>query len=356
MRILIRKQGHKWMPVKQVDVRAESEIQKLLAEAPYLIPVEDMRQDASSLVVAVPELTLPNGTSIDILAFSPDGDIAVIECKLETNAESRRQVVGQILEYAASLWGMTYEDLSHRIEQRIGKPLDVLVEEAVAGEWDNESFKKGIIASLETGSFLLIIVVDKINDTLRSIIHYLNATSRPAFGIYALEMQQFQFEDVEILVPHLHGQALRDQRAATRPRRRWTPEQFFQIMQQSVPPEILQIAKDLYHWAEETADRVWMGSGTQKGSFTFHYLRDNKTISVFTVYSDGKLQINYGWMSNRVPETVLREFHNRLRTLQGFRHLPEDFSKYPNVDLRTLKSPHDLAAFKQAVEWLGTQV
>jgi hypothetical protein len=36
-----------------------------------------------------------------VWAFSPQGDIAIIECKLAANPEITRRVIGQILEHAA---------------------------------------------------------------------------------------------------------------------------------------------------------------------------------------------------------------------------------------------------------------
>ncbi|MGA7087967.1 MAG: hypothetical protein WB116_06790 [Candidatus Dormiibacterota bacterium] len=47
----------------------------------------------------------------DLLAIAPTGDLAIIELKLASNAESRRAVVAQVLSYAAFLDHMTYDDL-----------------------------------------------------------------------------------------------------------------------------------------------------------------------------------------------------------------------------------------------------
>ena len=86
------------------------------------------------------EFGLPGSGNTDVLAFSPDGDIAVVECKLAANAESKRKVIGQILEYAAYLWGMDYEEVDKRVRRLRGEGLAELIEEAVAGEWDKASF------------------------------------------------------------------------------------------------------------------------------------------------------------------------------------------------------------------------
>jgi hypothetical protein len=80
-----------------------------------------------------------------------------------------------------------------------------LVGENVSEEWDEESFRNRIVDSLAKGSFILIIVVDEINDELRRIVRYLNECSESAFSLHALEMSQFQAGGTEVLVPHLYG-------------------------------------------------------------------------------------------------------------------------------------------------------
>jgi len=177
-----------------IEARAESELQKLLVKSPSLIPIDEIREGAAPLVFAVGEFGLPGSGATDVLAFSPQGDIAIIECKLAINPEIKRKVIGQILEYAACLWGMTYEEVDARIQRLKGKSLADLVAESVAGEWDEEQFRKGIKQTLETGSFILVIVVDEVNEELRRIIRYLNECSKSAFSLHALEIKRFQVD------------------------------------------------------------------------------------------------------------------------------------------------------------------
>jgi hypothetical protein len=102
MRILIRdSKTKKWAVADTIKARAESELQKLLIESPSPITVDEIRDGASKLVTAIGEFGLPGSGSTDILAFSAQGDIALIECKLAANQEIKRKVIGQILEYAA---------------------------------------------------------------------------------------------------------------------------------------------------------------------------------------------------------------------------------------------------------------
>ncbi|MCJ7630805.1 hypothetical protein MUP77_00155, partial [Candidatus Bathyarchaeota archaeon] len=281
MRILIRDADSKrWKFAETMKAKAESELQKLLVESPSLVTIDEIREGVSSLVYAVSEFGLPGSGSTDVLAFTSQGDIAVIECKLAANPEIKRKVIGQILEYAAYLWKMSYEQVDNRIQQLKGKSLAELIAESIAGEWDEELFRDGVRQTLENGSFILIIVVDEINEELRRIVRYLNECSKSAFSLHALEMNRFQADKTEVLVPYLYGALTKP--TTSQQRGQWSEEEFFKALEERNKPEIVSIVKDLYRWSVDTADRIWFGTGKETGSFTFHYLKDGKTISIFT--------------------------------------------------------------------------
>jgi hypothetical protein len=353
MKILIRDIGSKkWKFAEAITVRAESELQKLLVESPSIITIDEIIEGTSPLVFAVSEFGLPGSGASDVLAFSPQGDIAIIECKLATNPEAKRKVIGQILEYAAYLWRMSYEEVDGRIRKLKGKSLADLVAECVDGEWDEEQFRENVKQTLETGSFILIIVVDEINEELRRIIRYLNECSKSAFSIHALEMKRFQAGQIEILVPHLYG-------VSTKPpegRGQWSEEEFFKVLEERNEPSIVDLVKDLYDWSLRTADRVWFGTGREVGSFTFHYLKEGKTISIFTVYTNGKLTLNYGWMKAQLPKETLEGFHEKIHEIPTLQQIPADFSKWPSVKVDALIEKENREKFKNAVLWLKTQI
>ncbi len=153
-RILIRnRESSDWKPVESAEYREETELQQLLAKSPSLIPIDEIRDDASPLIVAIPEFGLPGSGATDLLAFSADGDMAVIECKLATNSEIKRKVIGQILEYGAYLWEVPYEELDQRIINKNGKSLIELIRTKLEGlegadDLDEEAFRNSVQESL----------------------------------------------------------------------------------------------------------------------------------------------------------------------------------------------------------------
>ena len=342
----------KWQFANPVKAQAEAELQAMLVQSPYLIAIDEIRDGAPPLVLAVSEFGLPGSGRTDVLAFSADGDIAIVECKLAANPESKRKVIGQILEYAAYLWGSTYEEVDNRIQRVRNENLAGLVETAVAGEWEEEGFRSGVQRALEAGAFSLIVVVDEINEELRRTIRYINDCSQSVFSLHAMEMQRFQLEGFEILVPHVFGASAQAPGKESQ-QKRWTEERFFNVLSGSVEPGTVAIVRDLYDWSQETADRIWFGHGAERGSITFHYLPQGRTVSVFTVYTDGSLMLNLGWLSKQVDQETLERFHGRVSEIPPFSQIPADFSKWPRVWVaEALGESAQLDEFKQAVLWL----
>jgi RecB family endonuclease NucS len=96
MQILIRNhRNEKWQLVKSAAFGSESELQNLLAEEPSLISVNEVREGAGTMVAAIREFPLDIG-SIDLVGFAARGDIAIIACKLASNDEIKRKVIGQV--------------------------------------------------------------------------------------------------------------------------------------------------------------------------------------------------------------------------------------------------------------------
>ena len=110
MKILLREEKKgKWKLVESSTYQNESELQQLIAEEPGIVSLSEVKENSDELVLAIREFPVPIG-AIDILGFTKNGDIAILECKLANNPEIKRKVIGQVLEYGASLWNLSYED------------------------------------------------------------------------------------------------------------------------------------------------------------------------------------------------------------------------------------------------------
>lgn len=266
MKILVRNIGQKnWRMVSSFSYSAETELQKLLSESPDLIPSKDLREGAGDLIAVVREFPLPIGF-VDLLAFSAYGDIAVIECKLADNPEIKRKVIGQVLEYGAGLWGMKYEELDTKVKERTGTNLADFVRNSLNDpDWDEESFRVQIEQNLKEGAFILVIVVDEINENMTQIVRFLNACGNPNFSFAALEMRRFHSGETEILVPRVDGDFRQPSKREVDSRFFWEKESVLADAKKKLLPSAFLLFQDLLKFCEEySQDGVGYGTGKEK--------------------------------------------------------------------------------------------
>ena len=110
--LLIRRQGEDWRAPQVHAYRDEEMLKLMLRESPQLLAM------CPKGSVFVDELTVPNVGSVDLVGVAPGGEITLIECKLESNPQIRREIIGQIFAYSAGLWKMTYEEFDRHFSDR----------------------------------------------------------------------------------------------------------------------------------------------------------------------------------------------------------------------------------------------
>lgn len=355
MRIVARSEkGADWRVLESVGYDAERELQALLAETPSLIPIADVRVGASLLVAAAREVWMPNAGAIDVLAFSADGEVTVVECKLAVNAD-RRQVLAQVLDYASDLWGMSYDDLNARVRKASGSDLAPLVEEgAEPGKWNEEEFRQGVDSALKSGFFNLVIAVDAMNDQLLRMIRYLNLTGKPEFRLAGLEMERFESDMGEVLVPRIHAPQI--QTPSHPGTSRWDDTRFYEDCQRHLSEGAVEIIRDLHAWGGKHFD---YGYGTKIGSLNYYLWHPDKGyLWAFQVTARGKIGIKYGALVPAIGEEATRTFQEQLSKIPSFAHLPGDLMRHPELSIEAslVDAPQDIAQFKAAVEELEREL
>jgi hypothetical protein len=211
VRLLIRRGDGSWTEPEISGHKSEDDLQQLLATSPDLLP-----GDETGLPMAVArELPVATGR-IDLVGVDVEGELTLCECKLATNPGARREVVGQLLEYAGALRGMHFTDFSDRFGARAGSPLAEAVSQIAGEGFDEDSFQAQVEENLQTGRFRLVVAVDKITEALKQTVVYLNDHLDGA--VLALELAYLRDGDVEMLVPAVYGEESAERKKPT-PRR-----------------------------------------------------------------------------------------------------------------------------------------
>ncbi len=185
------------------------------------------------------------------------------------------------------------------------------------------------------------------------MIRFVNAAGKLRFSLHALEMRLFRSGQTEVLVPHLYGVP----EAPSAGRHRWTKEEFFQVATERLTQEELGVVEDLFTWAKQHAGYISWGSGAQNGSFTFWFRKNDARSSVFSVFTDGKVWLNFGSLGD-VDESKLEAFYDEITATEGLQDIGEFRGKWPQFRVGDVfvASAAAVEAFKQAVADFGEAI
>lgn len=197
---LLVKEGGAWVPAAPVGFQSEAEFQDLVQQTFE----RTLTSQGDRPAVIAREVSTPEGGRIDVVAVDQDGVITLCECKLDRNAGSRREVLGQILEYGGSLHGMKFGDFRRLVSDRLDADLIDAMRERAGDDFDPVAWEETVARSLTAGSFRLVIAVDQLTDVLRQTVLYLN--ERANFSVVVAELRRVSHGGVDVLAPSLFGE------------------------------------------------------------------------------------------------------------------------------------------------------
>ena len=183
--------------VPEGSATAEHPLRDLIYDRPEILPVVQLEPEIGRIVAVATEVNLPGAGFIDVLLVSEHGRLIIVECKLWRNPQARREVVGQILDYARELARYGYEDLQRAVSNRVGRRGNVLYGLArEAGSAMSEAqFVDRVSRDLSAGRFLLLIAGDGITEGTQRIGEYLGAQAGLAFDFGLIEIAEYRFFD-----------------------------------------------------------------------------------------------------------------------------------------------------------------
>ncbi len=206
------------MPMDEADYPSEDILQKLLATYPDLLPGDQITPEAlRRWLLVAREMGVPDPSglgdrwSLDHLYLDQDGIPTFVECKRSSDTRIRREVVAQMLDYAAN--GLTHwtvdrlRQAAEQSSQRRGKTIDAEVQTLLGGEpeADIEGFWQRVAENLRTGKVRLLFVADSIPAELRRLVEFLNEKMNDV-EVLAVEVKQFVGGgDQKVIVPRLIG-------------------------------------------------------------------------------------------------------------------------------------------------------
>jgi hypothetical protein len=199
---------------KEVDFQRLIEAHPELLSGDLIEPGAPRRWILIRSEMSVPlEARTASGLSLDDLFIDQDGVPTLVEVKRASDSRLRREVVAQMLDYAAN--AVVYwppGDLRSQFENRLeieGKDPERELQERLGLSPDEiEGFWLNVATNLRSGRIRMLFVADEIPAELRRIVEFLNEQMSPAV-VLALELRHFTGGNIKTLVPVVFGQTQR---------------------------------------------------------------------------------------------------------------------------------------------------
>ena len=185
------------------DEYYEKWLQNLLFKHPEALPIDEIDRTFTPAIPICTELYTLAGY-IDALLATPKGRLIILETKLWRNPEARREVVGQILDYAKELSRWTYADLQREVSKRTERSGNALFEIVAAAETSDSlaeaEFVDEVSRSLHDGRFLLLICGDGIREGVTAITDFLQRQGTLHFTFGLVEVAMYDMPEGRHLV------------------------------------------------------------------------------------------------------------------------------------------------------------
>ncbi|MDW9812854.1 hypothetical protein [Sinorhizobium meliloti] len=175
------------LELRRTEYDSEDLLQSLIADHPTLLGSATGADEGLLLIqreYSVPDSVDGNGRwSLDHLFLDRYAVPVLVEVKRATDTRARREVIAQMLDYAAN--GIAYWPIDKIIEafkstcQKAGIDPEIRLSEFL-GDSNSEAFWKSVEANLAAGRIRMIFLADEISKEVRRIVEFLNEQMRPA--------------------------------------------------------------------------------------------------------------------------------------------------------------------------------
>lgn len=343
MPIIISKEGRNTRKLERTSFKEELELQKYIENNPESIPIEDVKEGAKVIILAR-EFPVQAG-NIDSIGIDEDGDIYIIETKLYKNTD-KRYILAQILEYGAFLY-KTYgngEQFMVKLEECVTNRYELSLRQKLSEFFkldedkdEVENIIQAIKDNFDHSIFKFFVVMDVMPEFLREVILFVNESSK--FDIFPVELEYYEHDGYQILIPKLFGKILRKDTGAGMDKGRiWNEKSFFERVEREIrDPQVKGIIDKLYKFTKEYSSLdPWPKWPTKYAVFNFYAKVGNKNVCLFQVRHYGTIYF-YALNSGKI----------RMLNDMGF-DIPEDAKeKEPRLDI--FKKQVSLDNFKTVI-------
>jgi hypothetical protein len=374
MAAIFLKQGDELAAMVEEPYEAEDVLQRLIADYPNLLAGDQDDGPKNRWLLVRREVGVAsdegggNRWSLDHLFLDQDGVPTLVEVKRSSDTRIRREVVGQLLDYAANgsvVWDR--DTIRGSFESRVieegGEPDEVL-NGFLGTDADADAFWEMVGTNLTAGRLRLVFVADEIPSELRRVVEFLNEQMTRT-EVLALEVKQYKEQDGDriTLVPRLLGQteAARQVKGRKRPSGKpaWDEESYEAAIRKELGAGEAERVMKLYRRLRDHGTRIYFGSGGYPSMNLWLGESDDPSESLpvaLSFYPTG-VAINLDFVRDKRPEEGMERLVRLIREIPGvseyFVNLEQTSSRW---GMRPTMSPSRVLPDDAAVEVFAEKI
>ena len=339
--------GDTVQPMSEEPYENEEYLQNLIASNPQLL-LSDQQQEHGKLFLIQREFPIPdagnssNLFALDHLFINQDGVPVFVEVKRSSDTRIRREVVAQMLDYACQA------RLLDTALLREAFPPDV-------PEATSDDFWERVDANLKAEHLCLVFAADRIPDSLREIIAFINR-AMPNIEAYGVEIHQFLSGETVMLSSTVIG--AKTAVAKKQPLSyEWTADRIAAAVLSSLGKNACKAFRNIVDIVQSLDLSCSYGRGSKNGNLIVKY--KSTTLFYFCV-TDRSAYIEVGirtlaeqlgakWSEQDIRKlfwAMTDKTDNRIR----------DTSQYLYIDISLMTDSNSLSAFQQILIDLKSSV
>jgi hypothetical protein len=357
----------------------EIDLQDFLSRHPALLAGDQMNPvDPRRFVlvsaeagIAIVEGGAPH-FSLDHLFIDQDGIPTLVEVKRSSDLRLRREVVGQMLEYAANAcayWnaGRLRSIFEARCVTAGVLPDDELAKLQLDPGLDADAFWEKVAQNLGQEKLRLVFVADKFSPETQRIIEFLNGQMQKT-EVYAVEVRQFTGGDMRTLAPRVLNPSVMqaDRRAAASGSRGepWTEDRFYVALAEHSGEHAEPVFREIQAWAAGQPDVATLfGRGKGDGSMVFAYTHRETNLkepTIFlTLWTYGRAEVDFEYLKKSRAfegEAAREELRRRIVTSSTLTIDADRIGKRPPIPWSALQDLTNMRVFLTAMDWVVSQL
>lgn len=350
---------------------SEDILQALLAKYPSLLAGDQLGVEARRWLLVGREASLPSDEdgggrwSVDHLFLDQDAVPTLVEVKRSSDTRIRREVVGQMLDYAANAvvyWPVERLRATFEANCRAqGLDPDDDVAALVGGDHEADQFWERVATNLHAGRVRLVFVADEIPSELQRVVEFLNTQMAPA-EVLAIEVRQYVGEGLRTLVPKVLGQTAEAKQRKGQPsreRRQWDEESFMRTLADERGSAEAAVGARVIAWANEQKLRLSWGSGRINGSLFPVLDHGGDWYAPVALGTSGIVEVQFHYFTLKPPfdaEEKREEFAQRLNSISGVNIPLDAINRRPNFPLGALTEDAAISVFLDTLDWFFSEV